>query len=103
MATADVLSRAPLRDRGQLEQEEEVNLYVNMVMSTLSATEKRLQEIREYQECDEILSQMKKCNEGWPDKSTIVRAYPPYAQVQEELSVENGLLLKGFRLVIPKP
>ena len=104
LATADVLSRAPLGDRGLLEQEEEVNLYVNMVRSTLPATEKRLQEIREHQERDVILSQVKKyCNEGWPDKSTIDRAYLPYAQVQEELSVENGLLLKGCRLVIPKP
>lgn len=48
LATADVLSRAPLRDRGQPEQEEEVNLYVNMIMSILPATEKRLQEIREH-------------------------------------------------------
>ena len=31
LATADVLSRGPLRDRGQPEQEEEVNLYVNMI------------------------------------------------------------------------
>ena len=75
-----------------------------MVMSTLPATEKRLQEIREHQERDEILSQVKGyCSQGWPDKSTIDRAYLPYTQVQEELSVENGLLLKGSRLVIPKP
>ena len=43
------------------------------------------------------------CSQGWPDKSTIDRAYLPYTQVQEELSVENGLLLEGSRLVIPKP
>lgn len=62
-----------------------------MVMSTLPATIKRLQEIREHQESDEILIQVKRyCNEGWPDKSTIDKAYLPYAQVQEELSVENG-------------
>ncbi|KAI4905796.1 hypothetical protein NFI96_024894, partial [Prochilodus magdalenae] len=103
LATADVLSRAPLREREQPKQEEEIKLYVNMVMSTLPATEKRLQEIRKCQEWDEILSQVKRyCNEGWPDRSKINRAYLPYAQVEEELTVEDGLLLKGYRLVIPK-
>ncbi|KAL7870545.1 hypothetical protein SRHO_G00080420 [Serrasalmus rhombeus] len=103
LATADVLSRAPLRESEQLKQEEEIKLYVNMVMSTLPATEKRLHEIRKCQEGDEILSQVKKyCNEGWPDRSQIDRAYLPYIQVEEELTVEDGLLLKGCRLVIPK-
>jgi len=103
LATADVLSRSPLRDRGQPEQEEEINLYVNMIISNLPALEKRLQEIREHQEQDEILSQVKiYCAKGWPDRSTIDRAYLPYAHVEEELSVENGLLLKGCRIVIPK-
>ncbi|XDV25073.1 hypothetical protein PO909_029054 [Leuciscus waleckii] len=75
LATADVLSRAPLRDRGQPEQEEEVNLYVNMIMSTLPATEKRLQEIREHQERDEILSQVS--DHVWvkdtKEKGTVIR------------------------------
>lgn len=61
LATADVLSRAPVREREQPEQEEEVKLYVHMVMSTLPATEKRLQEIKEHQDRDEILSQVKRC------------------------------------------
>lgn len=55
IATADVLSRAPVGVKGDTEQEREVNLYVNMVMSSLPATDKRLQEIREHQDKDEIL------------------------------------------------
>lgn len=103
LATADVLSRAPLRESGRPTQEEEIKLYVSMVMSTLPATEKRLEEIRKCQDGDEILSQVKRyCSVGWPDRSEIDRAYLPYAQVEEELTVEEGLLLKGCRLVIPK-
>ncbi|KAI4890341.1 hypothetical protein NFI96_013731, partial [Prochilodus magdalenae] len=98
LATADVLSRAPLRESEQPKQEEKIKLYVNMVMSTLPATEKRLQEIRKCQKGDEILSQVKRyCNEGWPNRSKIDRANLPYAQVEEELTVEDGLLLKGWQ------
>ncbi|KAI4879857.1 hypothetical protein NFI96_004001 [Prochilodus magdalenae] len=64
LATADVLSRAPLRESEQPKQEEKIKLYVNMVMSTLPATEKRLQEIRKCQKGDEILSQVKSLQHG---------------------------------------
>ncbi|KAI4881647.1 hypothetical protein NFI96_006235, partial [Prochilodus magdalenae] len=60
LATADVLSRAPLRESEQPKREEEIKLYVSMVVSTLPATEKRLQEIRKCQEGDEILIQVKR-------------------------------------------
>lgn len=58
IATADVLSRAPVGIIGDTKQAREVNLYVNTVMSSLPATEKRLQEIREYQDKDDILVQV---------------------------------------------
>ena len=47
IATADVLSRAPVGVKGDTGLEKEVNLYVNMVMSSLPATDKKLQEMKQ--------------------------------------------------------
>lgn len=69
MATADVLSRAPQKGLTDTHLETDLNLYVNMVMDSLPATEKRLQEIKEHQDRDEILREIKRyCREGWPDR-----------------------------------
>lgn len=103
MATADVLSRAPQKDMKDTKLETELNLYVNMVMDSLPATEKRLQEIKEHQDRDEILRQVKKyCLEGWPDKFTLDGSCHQYAPFAGELTVEKGLLIRNSRLVIPK-
>ena len=41
------------------------------------------------------------CSEGWPDRTRVPDALKPYWQVQDELSVVHGLLLKAERIVIP--
>ncbi|KAL1255543.1 hypothetical protein QQF64_013604 [Cirrhinus molitorella] len=106
IATTDVLSRAPgeeKRDKDQQQNEEELNLYVNSVVTSLPATEKRLHEIQQHQEADPVLQLVKKYTlEGWPTKSRVEAMVLPYFQFAGELTVENGLLLKGCRLVIPK-
>ena len=38
---------------------------------------------------------------GWPEKKHVKGAIKPYYQFSGELSVQQGLLLKGTRLVIP--
>ncbi|KAL0149497.1 hypothetical protein M9458_055285 [Cirrhinus mrigala] len=106
IATADVLSRAPGeggRDTDKQQNEEDLNLYVNLVVTSLPATEKRLHEIQQHQEADPILQLVRKYSlEGWPTKSRVEAMVQPYFQFAGELTVENGLLLKGCRLVIPK-
>ncbi|RXN32929.1 Transposon Ty3-G Gag-Pol poly [Labeo rohita] len=80
-----------------------LNLYVNLLVTSLTATEKRLHEIQQHQEADPILQLVKKYSlEGWPTKSRVEAMVQPYFQFAGELTVENGLLLKGCRLVIPK-
>uniref|UniRef100_A0A3B5QZY7 Gypsy retrotransposon integrase-like protein 1 n=1 Tax=Xiphophorus maculatus TaxID=8083 RepID=A0A3B5QZY7_XIPMA len=102
IATADVLSRAPIpNDLGGL-QEEEINLYVDSVVACLPATEPRLREIQRHQDSDSILKRLKKfCVEGWPDKFSIEKGFQPYLPFSGELTVQNGLLLYGSRIVIP--
>ena len=74
-------------------------------MGGLPATEKRLAEIRARQLEDDVCRRvMRYCAEGWPSHpslSSVLRALRPYWQVQNELTIQNGLLLKGARLVIP--
>ncbi|XP_025999271.1 uncharacterized protein K02A2.6-like [Astatotilapia calliptera] len=102
IATADVLSRAPVCDTTEGLPEEEINLYVESVIASLPATEPRLREIQTHQDNDSILSQLKKfCVEGWPDKYSIGRVFQPYLPFSGDLTVHNGLLLYGSRIVIP--
>ena len=103
IATADVLSRVPDNGQGENQPEEEINLYVNTVLSSLPATEKRLLEIQKHQENDAVLREVRKyCLEGWPNKFNIDDTVQQYYPFSGELTVENGLLLKGSRIVIPK-
>uniref|UniRef100_A0A3P9IKJ4 Gypsy retrotransposon integrase-like protein 1 n=1 Tax=Oryzias latipes TaxID=8090 RepID=A0A3P9IKJ4_ORYLA len=102
IATADVLSRAPVGGNDSDLSEEDINLYVDAVISSLPATESRLQQIKTHQENDVIVQQLKKCCvDGWPDKFTADRSLQPYLQYSGDLSVHSGLLLYGSRIVIP--
>ena len=60
IATADVLSRAPIENTADGLQEEEVNLYVDTVMASLPATDKRLKEIETHQDKDTLLHTLKR-------------------------------------------
>ncbi|KAJ8405712.1 hypothetical protein AAFF_G00316920 [Aldrovandia affinis] len=79
IATADVLSRAPVDSTTEGLQEEKINLYADSVIASLPATEKRLREIQTHQDNDDILWQLKQyCVEGWPDKFSIGRVFQPH-------------------------
>ena len=102
IATADVLSRAPIENTAEGLQEEEVSLYVDTVMANLPATDKRLKEIETHQDKDTVSHTLKRyCKEGWPDKFSIQTAFRPYLPFSGELTVNEGLLLYGCRIVIP--
>ena len=105
LVAADALSRSPLvrpltADESQLA--EEVSEQANLVMGQIPATETRLAEIRACQREGEVCRQvMTYCLEGWPTFPSLPGTLTPYWQVQNELTIQQGLLLKGVRLVIP--
>ena len=105
IATADTLSRAPLHTGapGEKSLEEDAEAYVHFVIDSLPVTEKRLLEIKEHLEQDEVLRKvMEYCQNGWPEYETSIQdPVKPYWKNSAELTVEQGLLLKGCRLVIP--
>ncbi|KAK3708825.1 hypothetical protein QZH41_019571, partial [Actinostola sp. cb2023] len=102
--TADALSRAPLPNMtpADLKLQDDVYLFVNHVIESLPASEMRREEIRKHQEEDDICHEVVLFRrKGWPEKSQLkgpIKLYQPYAA---ELTVQNGLLLKGCQLVIP--
>lgn len=52
LVIADTLSRAPMRDSS--DSSSEVDAYVCLVIESLPATEKRLEEIKTHQRSDEV-------------------------------------------------
>ena len=78
----------------------DTDLYVNMVMSHLPASDNRLYEVKQAQDSDEICKTViRYCREGWPQQ--VKGPIKKFVAVSSGLSIHNGLLLKGHRLVIP--
>ena len=100
MFLADTLSRAYLPSDAQIESEFET---INM-MNYLPISEARLLQIQRETEQDESLQVLKAViQHGWPEKkSTLPLLASPYFDMRDELSVQDGLIFKGERVVVPK-
>ena len=100
MFLADTLSRAYLPSGVQIESEFET---INM-MNYLPISEGRLLQIQRETEQDESLQVLKAViQHGWPEnKSTLPLLASPYFDTRDELSVQDGLIFKGERVVVPK-
>ena len=105
LITADTLSRAPIVEHRQPQDvsfEQDCQAYVNAVLKTLPITEKRLLELKQAQVDDATCQRIQTyCQQGWPDRARLRPDEKVYLQVAAELTVQQGLLLKGSRLVIP--
>ena len=104
LVVADALSRAPSSSSTPSDDEfqAEVEMFVNAVIQNVPATEKRLKEIQKAQEADEICQKLYQyCKKGWPHRQSVAGAVQPYISVASEITVNDGLLLKGNRIIIP--
>ncbi|UYV74578.1 K02A2.6-like [Cordylochernes scorpioides] len=99
---ADMLSRKPMSKPHKDELEEELSAYIQSI--EFPATEETLLEISRKQKEDSLCSQLAKyCMSGWPkNKREVDPALRGYWQFQEDLTYQNGLLLRGQRILIPK-
>ena len=97
MILPDSLSRLPNTATG-----EEIKL--NMTVSFVSFSQERIMELREATQQDELLSLLKEyIIEGFPEKQReLPPELRPYFSIRDELSIENGMILKGEQLIIPK-
>ncbi|UYV66613.1 hypothetical protein LAZ67_4002327, partial [Cordylochernes scorpioides] len=99
---ADVLSRKPISKRHKDELEEELSAYIQSI--EFPATEERLLEISRKQKEDSLCSQVANyCTGGWPkNKKEVDPEIRGYWQFQDDLTYQNGLLLRGQRILIPR-
>lgn len=71
------------------------------MVKALPMSDRKIQEIR--QETDQTLQVVKSLIlKGWPDdKGDLPVQATPYYSLRDELTVQDGLIFKGERLVIP--
>jgi transposase InsO family protein len=102
MYIADSLSRASYPDFTDKERESKVEAHVHFMVSCNAVAEGNLIEIKEALSRDEVLQEVMEYSQGsWPDKRRVSAAARRFYQFKDELFVQEGVLLRGHRLVIP--
>ena len=105
--TADTLSRAPLQtfeptSLSPSNSQEEVEAFIEGIVSTLPASESRLEVYRTAQQTDPICKQVRQyCLTGWPEKKSVEKSVIPYWHKRSHLSIGNDILLHGSQIVVP--
>ena len=102
--TPDTLSRSPVQITMESDHELETatEAYVELIINHLPVTEKRLKDIPDRQTADNTCNQLKRfCIQGWPAKHLLKGRIKKYYPVFTELSVLDGLLLRGNRIIQP--
>ena len=97
--TADTLSRAPVSEPSENKLTCETSKFVQAIIENLPASEDRLRAIKEQQEQDNDCQKLKKYCLGQTIEWTS--QLKRYYHVRDELTVAEGLLLRGARMVIP--
>ena len=99
LVISDTLSRAPLQHG--LDEIETDDIVSNIQHTPFNAS--RLQTLREHTANDPTLTQLKlTVLNGWPDDlSTVPDCIKPYTSYRDEITTQDGLLLRGERLIIP--
>ncbi|XP_037579458.1 uncharacterized protein K02A2.6-like [Dermacentor silvarum] len=102
LATADTLSRAPL-DSSPYNRVNQVELFVQEVVRSFpDIVSPQLEHLRQAHANDGVCSLLLQyCANGWPRQSHLPLHVKRYWQHQGDLSVCEGLLLKGSRIVVP--
>ena len=104
LCTTDALQSPIVRPLNQQEEKltDDVKAYVDSVIKHLPPTEDRLEELRSQQQQDEFTNQLiAYYSDGWPETSHLPCPLKAYWPERGELTVQEGLLIKGNRLVIP--
>ena len=103
MILADTLSRAHVMDMDEELPEEDGIAQIHMIYANCAATDEKLETIKQETCLDlHLKTLLWYINNGWPrnkeDVSEVLRVYWSY---KEDLSVINGIIFKGERIVIP--
>ena len=98
MYLADTLSRAFPADQAPVEEQETIHLV------DLALSDKQLKDIQKATVDDVGLQTVKEfIISGWPDhQSTVPQQAQPYFPIRHELSVQDNVIFKLDRVVVPK-
>ena len=103
--TADTLSRAPsaIKDN-DAELQQDAETFVEIGVVNLPVTKGRLLQYQKAQDEDRLCCLIRKhCKEGWPQKRNTENELTPFWKARGNLTTDqNGLLLYGSRIVVPK-
>ena len=93
---ADCLSRSPLKENDHIE--------LDVTISFVQFAPDRLSQLKQETSNDTELAALRETIvQGWPQqRRDVAKALQPYWGFRDELAVEDGLVLKGERLVIPQ-
>ena len=95
---ADALSRAFEKTEKKSSTEKQVEVFVDMIKKMIQVSPETLRRIATETKSDETLQKViQSIKEGWDANRPI----KPYCYFSEELSVVDGVILKGVRVVIP--
>lgn len=100
---ADTLSRQPIEPSADEERFPDAEEYINLLFSSYQASDARLQEILNEQQADDDFQVLVKyILEGWPVREEVDSQVVQYWPERNNLSLVNGFLMNGNRLLIPK-
>ncbi|CAM1291118.1 Uncharacterised protein at_DN1466 [Pycnogonum litorale] len=101
----DTLSRSPqLHTEADAELHDELQCQVHMIQTSLPFSETKLKQFNSAIESDEEMTQLKQMIlNGWPEQiSEVPNSMTKYWNFREELAVEDDIILKGSKVIIPK-
>ncbi|UYV66874.1 K02A2.6-like [Cordylochernes scorpioides] len=104
LITADALSRQPLPGHLPEDEElqEEVENFVRSIVLHQSTTDDRLAKIALIQKLEPTLQNVAFYSKnGWPAKCQLSPLERSFYDVRDEIGEENGLLMRGLRVIIP--
>ena len=104
MVVSDALSRAFIDSNSSPELDEsDIIHHVHSVIASLPISTARLTQLQNETASDPVLQQLKQFTlTGWPQQTQqIPPAVKPYFAIRGEITYNEGLLLKGQRIIIP--
>ena len=103
---ADAFSRAPTEQPSTKDvlTEDDISAHVSAVITNMPASTNKIQQIKQQVTKDETLQLViNTMTQGWPPtRAECNQLVKPFWDSRFELTVVDGLLLKGSRIVIPK-
>ena len=102
MVVSDALSEAYLNNHSTEIDDVDLIHSIQLTFDSLPISEARLNQLQQETASDNILQQLKEVTlNGWPEKRSIPPSIKPYYSIRGEIVYNNGLLLKGLRIIIP--